>query len=106
MRVQSLDWEDPLEKESQPTVVFLPGKFRGQRSLVCYNPGGLKVVNQYSATDHTHTHTHTYPSLTVGIYLFSSVAESCPTFCDPMNSNMPGFPVHQELLELIQTHVH
>ena len=57
MRVQSLDWEDPLEKESQPTVVFLPGKFRGQRSLVCYNPGGLKVVNQDSATDHTHTHT-------------------------------------------------
>ena len=60
MRVQSLDWEDPLEKESQPTVVFLPGKFRGQRSLVCYNPGGLKVVNQDSATDHTHTHTHTH----------------------------------------------
>ena len=32
-RVQSLGWEDPLEKEWQPTPVFLPGEFHGQRSL-------------------------------------------------------------------------
>ena len=63
MWVQSLDWEDPLEKESQPTLVFLPGKFHGQRSLVCYNPGCLKVVNQDSATDHTYTHTQSTANL-------------------------------------------
>ena len=32
-QVQILDWEDPLEKEMQPTPVFLPGEFHGQRSL-------------------------------------------------------------------------
>ena len=37
---------------------------------------------------------------------FSSVAQSCPTLCDPMDCSMPGFPVHHQLLELAQTHVH
>ena len=37
---------------------------------------------------------------------FSSVAQSCPTFCDPMNPNMSGLPVHHQLLEFTQTHVH
>ena len=36
---------------------------------------------------------------------FSSVAQSCPTPCDPMDSSTPGFPVHHQLLELIKTHV-
>ena len=37
---------------------------------------------------------------------FSSVAQSCPTLCDPMNGSMPGLPVHHQLLESTQTHVH
>ena len=37
---------------------------------------------------------------------FSSVAQSCLTFCDPMDCSTPGFPVHHQLLELGQTHVH
>ena len=36
--VQSLGWEDPLEKEMQPTPIFLPGGFRGQRCLAGYSP--------------------------------------------------------------------
>ena len=35
---QSLDQEDPLEKEMAPTPVFLPGKFHAQRSLASYSP--------------------------------------------------------------------
>ena len=35
----------------------------------------------------------------------SSVAQSCPTLCDPMDCSTPGFPVHDQLLELAQTHV-
>ena len=35
-----------------------------------------------------------------------SVAQSCPTLCDPMNCSTPGLPVHQQLLEFTQTHVH
>ena len=37
---------------------------------------------------------------------FSSVARSCPTLCDPMNHSVPGLPVHHQLLESTQTHVH
>ena len=38
--------------------------------------------------------------------LFSSVAQSCPTLCDPMNRSMPGLHVHHQLPESTQTHVH
>ena len=37
---------------------------------------------------------------------FSSVAQSCPTPCDPMNCSTPGLPVHHQLPEFTQTHVH
>ena len=37
---------------------------------------------------------------------FSSVAQSCLTLCDPMDCSMPGFPVHNQLPEFTQTHVH
>ena len=36
----------------------------------------------------------------------SSVAQSCPTLCNPMNRSMPGLPVYQQLPEFTQTHVH
>ena len=35
-----------------------------------------------------------------------SVAQSCPTLCDPMNCSTPGLPVHHQLPEFTQTHVH
>ena len=37
---------------------------------------------------------------------FSSVAQSCPTLCDPMNCSTPGLPVHHQLPEFTQIHVH
>ena len=37
---------------------------------------------------------------------FSSVTQSCPTLCDPMNCCTPGLPVHHQLPESTQTHVH
>ena len=37
---------------------------------------------------------------------FSSVTQSCPALWDPMGSSTPGFPVHDQLLKLAQTHVH
>ena len=37
---------------------------------------------------------------------FSSVAQSCPTLCDPMNCGTPGLPVHHQLPEFTQTLVH
>ena len=37
---------------------------------------------------------------------FTSVAQSCPTLCDPMDCSMSGQPVHHQLPEFTQTHVH
>ena len=37
---------------------------------------------------------------------FTSVAQSCPTLCDPMNRSMPGLPVHHQLPEFTQTHIY
>ena len=45
----------------------------------------------------------TYMSFSVQL---SSVAQSCPTLCDPMNRSTPGLPVHHQLPEFTQTHVH
>ena len=42
-----------------------------------------------------------FPSVQV-----SSVAQSCPTLCDPMNRSTPGLPVHHQLPEFTQTHIH
>ena len=41
-----------------------------------------------------------------GSVQFGSVAQSCPTLCDPMNRSTPGLPVHHQLPEFTQTHVH
>ena len=40
------------------------------------------------------------------LYQFSSVTQSYPTLCDPMNRSMPGLPVHHHLPEFTQTHVY
>ena len=37
---------------------------------------------------------------------FSSLSQSCPTLCDPMNCSIPGLPVHHQLTEFTQTHIH
>ena len=41
-----------------------------------------------------------------GSVQFSSVAQSCPTLCDPMDRSMPSHPVHHQLPEFTQIHVH
>ena len=63
---------------------ILPGKFHGQKSLVGYSPWDWRRVRFY----------------------FISVSRSHPNLCNPMNCNMPGFPVHHQLPELAQTHVY
>ena len=42
IQVQSVGWEDPWRRKRQPTPVFLPGKFYGQRGLAGYIPQGGK----------------------------------------------------------------
>ena len=50
--VQSLGWKSPWSRKWQPTPVFLPEKFYGQRSLAGYSPWGYKDLD---TTEHTRT---------------------------------------------------
>ena len=82
----------PWRRKHQCTPVFLPGEFYGQRSLAGYSPWGHRVRHdsaQFTISDQ-----------------IRSVAQSCPTLCDPMNRSTPGLPVHHQLPEFTQTHVH
>ena len=55
----------------------------------------LKILNERSNSEHV-----------VQFSSVSSVPQSCPILCDPMNRSTPGLPVHHQLPEFIQTHVH
>ena len=85
--------------------IFLSGKFHGQKSLMGYSPRGGKELD---TTEHTctHTHTHTHTEKCGKIIQFSSIIQSYPTLCDSIVCSMPGFPVHHQLLEIAQIHVH
>ena len=70
------------------------------------------IVHTMRNTDHGGTDL-TFASTTINAIrgflhwlFFSSVAQSCLTLCDPMNCSTPGLPVHHQLPELTQTHVH
>ena len=52
------------------------------------------------------TCSHGAPETVIHTGQFSSVAQSCPTLWDPMDCSTPGLPVHHQLLEFTQTHVH
>ena len=64
----------PWQRKWKSTLILLPGKFHGQRSLASYSPCGVKESNTTEATElslslslsltHTHTHTHTHHTLT------------------------------------------
>jgi hypothetical protein len=99
--VRFLGWEDPLEKEMQPPPVLSPGKSHGQRSLVGCSLWGCKELDTTEPSKHSMTLSPAVFSGPVPLppcsVQFSSVAQSCPTLCDPMNHSTPGLPVHHQL---------
>ena len=70
--VPSLSWEDPLEKGMQPTLVFLPGKSHGQRSLVGSSPWGHKELDttEHQAIDALNKHSLWYGQNTNLFFVF------------------------------------
>ena len=60
-------------------------------------------LNRFSSSSSSSRYRYKIPSVVDQI---RSVAQSCPTLCNPMNCSMPGLPVHHQLPEFTQTHVH
>ena len=100
MWVQSLGWQDPLEKEKAPHSKLLPGNSHGQRSLVGYSPWGCKQsdtteatedkegvrlsLSDYTARGHLLRETH-------AITFCSSSREEKEACRDPLKSVFPTF---------------
>ena len=77
----------------------LKGYFQGagNESLVDCVCWAIQLPNHYNEFCRVEWH---------GIFQFSSVTQSCPTLCNPMNCSTPDLLVHHQLLESTQTHVH
>ena len=117
-------------RQWQPTPVFLPGETQGQGSLVAavygvaeswtqlkrlrsssrdrdwyFLPGdtsdlgmnGNQIINKHKFSEAHKPYILCY---------FSSVTQTCLTLCHSMNCSTPGLPVHHQLPEFMQTHVH
>ena len=67
------------------------------------SPDSLKLVRTKEKKDATLSR-DSYALRSFSSVQFSSIAQLCLTLCDPMNSSMPGFPVHCQLLEHTPTH--
>ena len=64
---------------------------------------GFKLGKEYVKAVYYHP---TYLTSMQSSVQFSSVSQSCLTLCDPVNRSMPGLPIHRQLPESTQTHVH
>ena len=85
--LEGQEWEMP---GAPMWMVTWWGWERSKRSWVWYlGTPGRSVLNWWQAS-----------------VQFSSVSQSCPTLCDPMNRSTPGLPVHHKLPEFTQTHAH
>ena len=105
--VWSLGWKDPLEKEMASHSSTLAWKIPWTEKH-----GGLQAMGSQSRT-RLSDFTCSIFSCSTGhfcsrlvFFQFSSVTKSCLTLCDPMNHSTPGLPVHRQLPEFTQIHVH
>ena len=85
----------------------------GQRSLLLFcHPGNpARACEDHGRASKQPSSLGSFPSVGGGFHSclppvpFRSVAQSCPTLCDPMSRSTPGLPVHPHLPEFTQTHV-
>ena len=68
--------------------------------------GGSKITEDGDCSHEIKRHLLLGRKVMTNLDQFSSVAQSCPTLCDPMNRSMPGLSVHHQLPEFTQTHFH
>ena len=92
----------PWRRAWQPTPVFLSGESYDRRAWWATVHGVAKSQTQLKRLSmHACMHASTATSVQ-----FSSVTQSCPTLRDHMNCSTPSLPVHHQLPEFTQTHVH
>ena len=95
-------WEEPLEEEMATHSSILAwrimdrGAWQAAVHRITKSQTWLKWLSKKASNRH----------ITVCSVQFSSVAQSCPTLCDPMNCSMPGLAVHHQHPEFTQTHIH
>ena len=99
--VQFLCWGDPLEKETATHSSMLAWRIPRTEE-----PGRLQSMGSQRVRRNWATFTYHCRNIIQHSVQFSSVTQSCPTLCDPMNHSTPGLPVHHKLPELTQTHVY
>ena len=89
-------WNSPGQSTGVGSLSLLQGIFptQGSNQVSC-------IAGRFFTSWSTRKANHFVVSVQ-----FSSVAQSCPTLCDPMNHSTPGLPVHHQLPEFTQTHVH
>ena len=105
-QVRSLGWEDPLKKGVTTHFSIL-----SWRILWTEEPGGLQSSGLQRVRHNWMTNTLlillVYKNCKWSVSVqFSSVTQSCPTPCNPMDCSTPGLLVHHQLPEFSQTHVH
>ena len=98
-RQAPLSMEFPREEYWSVLLAFLLGTFHsGIKPTSLASPALIGRLFATGATWET--------LISLSSVQFSSVAQSCLTLCDPMNCSTPGLPVHHQLPEFTQTHVH
>ena len=95
--VRKIHWR----RDRLPTPAFWPGEFHG-----LYSPGGCKESGLNNIHFELLWQGEVLMALPSKCHHFSSVPQSCLTLWDPMDCSTPGFPVHHQLPEFDQTHVH
>jgi len=102
----TLDWEDLLEKgmlsNSSILVSRTPWTWESGRIWSMQPQRSDTIEIQILSVFKTQ---HLYVTVLIG-HQFSSVSQSGPTLCNPMNLSTPGLPIHHQLLEFTQMHVH
>ena len=106
IQFQSLSQEDPLEKGMTTHSGILVWKIPWTEE-----PGGLLSMGSKTKNSSTGWICMFLRDTDINIRWYRSdqirsVAQSCPSLCDPMNCSMPGLPVHHHLPEFTQTHIH
>ena len=100
------EWERMLNDYAQQSQVFLCVNKIGRIPRPClYAQRQIHRKVNEGSTQQPLSYMSTFMAL-ISFFQFSSVAQSCPTVCVPMDGSTPGFPVLHQLAELTQTRAH